>query len=260
MILEIKNVSCGYDKKPIVRDISFIVRSGEICCILGPNGVGKTTIFKTVLGFLKPIKGEILVDGVNIQNWTSAKLARVLGYVPQAHVPPFSYKVIDVVLLGRTSHIGYFGKPSKLDYKAAENALEDMGITYLRDIPYTEISGGERQMVLIARALAQQPEFLIMDEPTANLDFGNQVRVLKQIKKLSASGLGIVMTTHVPDQTFQFPCNVALLQKNGIFSFGDSNKIVTEKNLKSAYGVDVKIAELIEVNGYRIKVCAPILD
>lgn len=260
MILEIKNASCGYNKKPIVRDISFIVKSGEICCILGPNGVGKTTIFKTVLGFLKPISGKILVNGVDVQNWKSAKLARVLGYVPQAHVPPFSYKVIDVVLLGRTSYVGYFGKPSIMDYKAAENALEDMGITYLRDNIYTEISGGERQMVLIARALAQQPEFLVMDEPTANLDFGNQVRVLKQVKKLAQNGLGVIMTTHVPDQTFQFQCNVALLQKNGSFSFGDSNKVVTEKNLKAAYGVDVKIAELMEVNGNRIKVCAPVLD
>ena len=167
--LEINNVSCGYHHGTVVKDISVGLTSGEILCVLGPNGVGKTTLFKTILGFLRPQGGEILLDGENVRTWPRRRLAMVIGYVPQAHTPAFPFRVLDVVLMGRTAHIGLAASPAKADVAVAETALDVLGVSFLRDRIYTEISGGERQMVLIARALAQQPRFLVMDEPTANL-------------------------------------------------------------------------------------------
>lgn len=260
MKLEIRNVICGYGTKTVVKDISVQVSSGEILCILGPNGVGKTTLFKTILGFLKLQGGEIILDGQNVQNWSKKKFAKVVGYVPQAHTPPFPFSVRDVVVMGRTAHLGAFASPSLQDVAIAEEALETLGISFLQDRIYTEISGGERQMVLIARALTQQPDVLVLDEPTSNLDFGNQVRVLEQIKKLAERGLGVIMTSHFPDHAFLCSTKVALMQRNNVFIVGNADDVVTEENLKSAYGVNVKITCFENACGEVIKSCVPLLS
>jgi len=260
MNLDIINVSCGYGKSTIVKDISMSVESGEILCLLGPNGVGKTTFFKTILGFLKLQTGKILLDGQDINNWSKKKLAESIGYVPQAHTPPFPFSVIDVIIMGRTAHIGMFESPSKKDKEIAEESMNTLNITYLKDKIYTEISGGERQMVLIARALTQQPKILVMDEPTSNLDFGNQVKVLEEINKLSQKGLGIIMTSHFPDHAFLCCTKVALMQKNNIFTIGTVDEVVTEENLKMAYGVDVKITSAINNKGEKVKSCVPMIN
>lgn len=259
MRLDIQKATCGYGDTAVVKGISFSVSSGEICCLLGPNGVGKTTLFKSILGFLKLIDGDILLEGQSIRTIPKRQLARMIGYVPQAHSPPFPYTVLEVVTMGRTAHIGLFSAPSHKDRKIAEDSLEMLGISYLRDKIYTEISGGERQMTLIARALTQEPAFLIMDEPTANLDFGNQVRVLRQVNRLALSGLGIVMTTHFPDHIFQCDSKVALLLRNGSFSFGPADAVVTEESLYRAYGIGVKIAE-IPIGAKKIKTCIPLMQ
>lgn len=260
MKLEINNVSCGYDSKTIVKNLSVKIESGEVLSLLGPNGVGKTTFFKTILGFLKPHSGEIILDGQDVKSWNKRKLAKAIGYVPQAHVPPFPFSVLDVVVMGRTAHLGMFASPSKKDIKIAEDALEDLEISYLKEKVYTEISGGERQMVLIARALTQEPQILVMDEPTSNLDFGNQVRVLDQINKLAQKGLGIIMTSHFPDHAFLCSSKVALLEKNHKFTVGSVDQVVTEENLKSAYGVNVKIISTSNDDGMIIKSCVPMLN
>lgn len=260
MILEIKNAVCGYGSKSVIKNISTTVKSGEILCILGPNGVGKTTLFKTILGFLKLQGGEILLDGKNTKSWSKKQLARMISYVPQTHTPPFPFKVLDVVLMGRTAHIGMFSTPSKYDKEIAEAAINDLNISYLKDKIYTEISGGERQMVLIARALAQQSKILVMDEPTSNLDFGNQIRVLEQINNLAKKGLGVIMTSHFPDHAFLCSTKVALMQKNNKFTVGNMNDIITEENLKSAYGVNVKIISTENSYGEKIKSCVPLLN
>ncbi|WP_286723693.1 ABC transporter ATP-binding protein, partial [Pelotomaculum sp. PtaB.Bin117] len=196
MILEIKDASFGYSQKTVLRNISFNVGAGELLCLLGPNGVGKTTLFKSILGFIAIKGGEIILDGQNIKKWSKSRLAKAVGYVPQAHTTPFPYTVLDVVLMGRIAHLGPFSSPSRDDVKIAEESLERLGVSFLKDMTYTEISGGERQMALIARALTQKPQILILDEPTSNLDYGNQVRVLLQIKKLSEEGIGVIMTSH----------------------------------------------------------------
>ncbi|SNX54951.1 ABC transporter ATP-binding protein [Thermoanaerobacterium sp. RBIITD] len=260
MKLEIKNVFCGYGTKIVVKDFSIQVSSGEILCLLGPNGVGKTTLFKTILGFLKLQGGEIVLNGENIKYWSRKKLAKTIGYVPQAHTPPFPFSVLDVVVMGRTAHLGVFSSPSKEDVAIAEEALETLGVSFLKDRIYTEISGGERQMVLIARAITQQPDILVMDEPTANLDFGNQIRVLEQIKRLAQKGLGVIMTSHFPDHAFLCSTKVALMQRNNVFTVGYADDVVTEENLRSAYGVNVKITCLKDVCGEVIKACVPMLS
>jgi len=260
MKLEVINASCGYGKSTVVKNISMNVESGEILCLLGPNGVGKTTFFKTILGFLKLQSGNILLDGQDINNWPKKKLAESIGYVPQAHTPPFPFSVIDVIIMGRTAHIGMFESPSKKDKEIAEEAMNTLNIAYLKDKIYTEISGGERQMVLIARALTQQPKILVMDEPTSNLDFGNQVKVLEEINKLAKKGLGIIMTSHFPDHAFLCCTKVALMQKNNVFTIGTVDEVVTEENLKMAYGVDVKITSAINNKGEKVKSCVPMIN
>lgn len=258
--LEIKNAICGYQNKTIVEDISFGVETGDILCILGPNGVGKTTLFKTILGFLKLKGGEILLDDQDIFKWSRKDFAKAIGYVPQAHTPPFPYKVRDVVVMGRTAHLGIFSSPSKKDFDMAEEIIDSLGISYLKDDVYTEISGGERQLVLIARALAQDPKILIMDEPTSNLDFGNQVRVLKHIKKLAERNIGIIMTSHFPNHAFMASTTVLAIGRGNEFKSGKSDEVVTAELLKKIYNINVQINTVIdEKNNEEIKVCIPII-
>ncbi len=259
MILEINDASFGYSKKTILENISFKVGASEFLCLLGPNGVGKTTLFKSILGFIAVKGGEINLDGRSIKKWSRACLARVIGYVPQAHTTPFPYTVIDVVLMGRIAHLGPFSSPSRDDVKIAEESLERLGISHLKDKTYTEISGGERQMVIIARALTQKPQLLILDEPTSNLDYGNQVRVLLQIKKLAEDGIGVVMTSHFPNHAFLCSSKVALLNKNG-FEIGTADSLITEENMRETYGINVRITKLADNRGVDMKSCVPLAN
>ncbi|ODA39255.1 ABC transporter ATP-binding protein [Desulfosporosinus sp. BG] len=259
MILEIKDASFGYSKRTVLQNISFKVTTGELFCLLGPNGVGKTTLFKSILGFIDVRGGEITLNGENIRKWSKPRLAKAIGYVPQAHTPPFPYTVLDVILMGRMAHLGLFSSPSKDDIKIAEESLETLSISFLKNMTYTEISGGERQMVLIARAMTQKPQLLILDEPTSNLDYGNQVRVLLQIKKLSDEGIGVVMTSHFPNHAFLCSSKVALLNKNG-FEVGTTNELITETNMRDTYGINVKIAKVVDDQGVDIRSCVPLAN
>jgi iron complex transport system ATP-binding protein len=257
MKLEICNATCGYAATRIVEGLSLKIESSEIVCLLGPNGSGKTTLFKTILGFLKLQKGSISLNDVNIRNWSREQLARAFGYVPQSHTPPFPFKVIDVVLMGRTARIGSFSVPGRGDIIIAHQAMETLGIFSLRNRIYTELSGGERQLVLIARAIAQEPALLIMDEPTSNLDFGNQVRVLTQIKRLAQQGQAVLMTSHVPDHALRCATKVAVLSRNGLLAVGRPEEILTQKCLRELYDVEVDVLSLPAVNGLTTKICVP---
>lgn len=255
MKLEIKNLSYCYDGRPILNNISFSLQSGDMLALLGPNGTGKTTLFKVILGLLKAEKGEILVDGKDMRTMSRAEIAGLIGYVPQNHIPPFAFKVVDVILMGRTAHLKPFASPSDKDLEVVRQVMDILEISYLKDKVYTEISGGERQLVLIARALAQQPKFLIMDEPTSNLDFGNQMKVLKHIKRLSREGLAILISTHHPDHALQYANKVALLHNTRLQHIGCPEEMITEENLSRLYGIDVRIAEAFVARKQTVKVC-----
>jgi len=253
--LEVKNLSCGYLNRPVVSNVSLKMSTGESLCLLGPNGVGKTTFFKTILGLLKPRSGQIFLDGEDVSKWPRRKFAAKVGYVPQYHMPPFAFEVLDVVIMGRNAHLGSFASPGKKDRIIAEQVLDTLNISYLSKRVYTEISGGERQLVLIARALAQEPEFLVMDEPTASLDFGNQIKVLNQINQLATSGkVGVIMTTHYPDHAFYCASKVAVMGKGDTFVFGTPDEVITEAYLQEVYDVKVKII-LVENGDVKRKVC-----
>ncbi len=257
MRLEARGLTCGYNRRPIQQDVNFSVESGQICCLLGPNGVGKTTLFRTVLKLMKPLGGKILINGEDTARWGPERIAKAMAYVSQYHVPPFPYLVQDVVMLGRLSSMGYFGKPKKIDYEMVDQVLEEMGIAHLKERVYTEISGGERQLVMIARALVQQAGILVLDEPTASLDYGNTVRVIRRITELRDKGYGIIMTTHSPDQAFMCNSKVVLLQREKPAIFGGIVDVLTEKNLRDAYGETVRIVRFADRSGKIMYFCSP---
>ena len=259
MKLEVRDAQCGYSKKnPTLSYVNFAVESGEVCSVLGPNGVGKSTLFKSILGLIPLIKGQVLIDGEDIARWSPARMAETVAYVAQSHIPPFPYQVKDVVMLGRVGKIGPMGTPTAEDYRIVENAMADMGVDHLRDKVYTDISGGELQLVMIARALAQQPRMLVLDEPTAALDYGNVVRVIGKVRELASKGYAVVMTTHSPDHAFMCNSKVVLLQRELPMKFGDAIDIITEKNMKQAYGINVKIVEFVNTNNEIMRMCAPV--
>lgn len=247
--MEARQATCGHAGIPIARDVSLSLREGEVFCLLGPNGCGKTTLFKTLLGFLKPQRGEVLVEGRPLESLTLRELAKVAGYVPQAHVPPFPFPVRTVVAMGRTVHLGLFASPSRADRDMAQGLLDKLGIGHLGDRSCTEISGGERQIALVARALAQKPRLLLMDEPTSNLDFGNQVRVLDLLSGLAREGLGVAMTTHAPDQALRLADRVALMNSGRILSEGRPHEVMDGESLSALYGVPVEVADVVLSSG-----------
>jgi iron complex transport system ATP-binding protein len=258
-MLSIDKACCGYGHKVILSEISLGVEKGEVLCLLGPNGVGKTTLFKAVLGLIKLMGGEIRIKGKSVSEISPRQKARLMGYVPQVHDPPFPYRALEVVLLGRTAYIGAFSSPGREDERIAMEAMSSIGISHLREKIYTELSGGERQLVLIARALTQRADVLVMDEPTSNLDFGNQIRVLKEINNLASQGHCVIMTSHFPNHAFLCSTKVALIKNNRNIQIGRCNEVITEENLKDTYGIDVKIAEVIDAEGRPIRACIPMM-
>ncbi len=243
MRLILRNVEAGYNNRKVINNVSAIFKTGEITCLLGPNGSGKTTLFKTILGLI-PSSGDIYLDTHFIKNMSRLDRAKLIAYVPQMHTPHFPYTVFDVVLMGRTPFVNSFSSPSPTDIQEALNALSLLHIHHLKDCIYSHLSGGERQMVLIARALAQSPRFLIMDEPTSHLDYGNQIRILKLISELAKKEIGIILTTHDPDHAFLCATNVLALTDGHLIAIGNPHEVLTGKVLKTMYGVDIDIIPL----------------
>ena len=257
-MLEVRNVNYSYGPSQVIHNLSFSMERGEFLCVLGPNGCGKTTLLKNILGLLTPSSGAILIDGEDLQDLPLTRLAKIMGYIPQAHTPPFPFKVLDVVLMGRTSYLSSLAVPGKEDEKIALESLEELNIGHLQDKIYTKISGGERQLVLIARALAQQPKILIMDEPTASLDFGKQHLFLEHMRHLSQKGISILMVTHDPDQAFFCAHKVVLMKTGHLLDMGTPEATIIEKSMKDMYDIDVKINGMKLADDRTIRVCIPI--
>ena len=259
MILEVNDLVCGYRPgKPVIGPLSFSVQEGEVVCLLGPNGIGKTTLFKTVLGLLTPLSGAISLEGRSSRDFSVKEFSRAVAYVPQSHTPPFPYSVRDIVVMGRNPNMTEFSSPKRTDFDKAGEMLRQMGIGHLAEREYTEISGGEQQLALIARALAQEARLLVMDEPTSHLDYGNEMRVLSQISRLSRLGYTVIMITHAPGHAFLCADRVIAVGQDHFFASGSPDEVLTEENLKTIYGVDIQLAEVaLRDSGRRVKVCVP---
>ncbi|HZK24412.1 MAG TPA: ABC transporter ATP-binding protein [Oscillospiraceae bacterium] len=243
MIYEVNNISFAYPntEKLILNEVSFSLARGEILSILGPNGAGKSTLLNCLAGLVKPTHGEILLDGKDISDLPGKNIAQKIGYVQQAHTPAFSYSVFEFVLMGRAPKISFFGRPQKKDEELVWQTLEIMKITHLANRPYTQLSGGERQQCVIAHVLVQEPQAILFDEPTASLDYGNQARILRLIKRLSAQGYAIIMTTHNPDHAMLLGGKTALFAQAGKLSCGKTSEIITEESLQKIYHTDVRL-------------------
>ena len=255
--LKVERLAYGYSDRVIGRDLSFCLKPGQVVCVLGPNGCGKTTLLRTVLGLLPPVAGQIRIEGIAVQRWRREALARTLGYVPQAHRGEFSFTVGEIVLMGRTAHLPLFGTPGRHDHEVAARVLQTLGIAHLADRVYTQVSGGERHLALIGRALAQEPKLLVLDEPTANLDFGNQVLVLHQMRALAHQGIGILFSTHDPDQAFACANQVLMLRDGRLVCAGAPEAVITSDNLYRVYGVQVHVVDAAIGPGEVRKTCVP---
>ena len=240
MILSGHDLTIGYADLTVGRRLDVKLETGEVLALLGPNGGGKTTLLKTLLGLIKPKAGEVRLDGRPLAGVSIRERARKVAYVPQVHIGTFAFTVETVVLMGRTAHGNLFSRPSTHDREVAAAVLERFGIARLSQRPYTMISGGERQLVLLARALAQEPQFIVLDEPTASLDFGNQGKVMAEIKALAASGHGVLFTTHDPNHALRAADRAYLLRAGTRIAEGPVTSVLNREQLEQLYGAPVE--------------------
>ena len=244
MILEAKALAFGFPARTVGRDVGFALAAGEVLCVLGPNGSGKTTLFRTLLGLLPAHGGEVLLQEKALGAHSRQEVARLAGYVPQSHAAYFAFTVLEFVLMGRTAHLGIFSAPGKRDRELGQRVLESLGIEHLAGKRVTEISSGERQLALVARALAQEPRLLVLDEPTASLDFGNQVRVLQSISALAARGIAILFSSHNPDHAFLAAQRALLLAGGQVLEAGAPELVIRPDSLERLYGISVQVLAL----------------
>jgi iron complex transport system ATP-binding protein len=243
-MLEVRDLHCAYDQKEVVFGVDFDVSDGELVCIIGANGCGKTTTLKNVLGLYRPQQGSVTINGADALTMDERERARHFAYIPQVHRPPFPFTVADVVILGRTPHLNSMTHASPADRAIAYKALQTLSIEHLAHEVYTQLSGGQQQLVLIARALAQEPDVLIMDEPTASLDFGNQQVVLSQMRRLVETGTGVLMVTHDPGHAFYCADRVIVMQEGRVTSTGTPAETITTATLETIYHARVEVQEV----------------
>lgn len=244
-------VSFTFQKgKQVLNDVSFSLRCGEILTILGPNGSGKTTLLHCLLNNYLTYGGTIRLLGRDIKSYPAKEYAARVAYVPQLARLSFDYSVEEFVLMGVNPHKGFFQQPSPADYRLADQSLETLGILPLAQRRMGEISGGERQLAYIARALTQQPKIIIMDEPTSALDYSNQYKVIQILKRLNREGYTVILTSHNPEYAFMLGGYVGMLYKNDPFRFGTVDALMTDGNLTALYGTEIRVKYLPECAAY----------
>lgn len=253
-MLEVDSLAYSYGNGLVFENVSFSLEKGDVMCILGPNGAGKSTLIKCIAGIFKPAAGSVRIMGEDTASLGAMEIARSIGYVPQQNELVFPFTVLDFVVMGRTPHIPLFSSPNNKDMDLAREALAMVGVADLADRTVSSLSGGQRQIVLIARALAQQPALLLLDEPTAHLDFGNQILVLETVQKLAAKGMSILMNTHMPDHAFLVGSSAAALAEKRLVAVGEVKTVVNSKIMSSLYGVKVAVREMEDI---KRKVCVP---
>jgi iron complex transport system ATP-binding protein len=236
-LIEIEHLSFRYRKTPLIDKLNLTIDEGGVLALLGPNGSGKTTLLKLILGLLRPMRGNIRFQGEDTGSLSAREMARRMAYVPQVHREAFGYRVFDVVLMGRMPQTPFFARYANSDRRIAWESLEKLSIPHLAERPYTEISGGERQLTLIARALAQGVATFIMDEPTSGLDYGNQIRLLERVGRLAHGGYTFVFTTHHPDHALAIADRVVMMKEGAIIRDGVPQMAITPERLAELYGL-----------------------
>lgn len=256
--ITIDGVSLSYNGSRVLNNIFMEVDKGRVTTLVGPNGCGKTTLLKIINGILPASRGKVYIESMDLRSVKERDLAKLMGYVPQAQRTSFPFTVLDVVLTGRVPHLSTLSQPGKRDIDKAYSALETVGAARIAARAYTQVSGGERQLAMIARALAQEPSYLLLDEPTSYLDFRNQIRILKIIRSLASERrMTVIMTLHDPNHALMFSDKIVLLRKlegnlndlSNVVAAGDPGDVMTPEHIRSAYGIDV---EIIEINGRRL--------
>jgi len=238
-----------YGQREILHGLDLDIYRGEVLSILGPNGCGKTTLLRCIGGASKLFRGSVRLADVEVGSLPPPARARKIGILFQEHTPAFPLAVRDVVIMGRAPHLSVFGSPGPGDVAMADEALERVGMTYLRDRPYTQVSGGERQLILLARTLVQKPDVILLDEPTAHLDFHNQVLTLRIIRSLAADGMTMVMTTHDPNHALWFGGRAALMKCGRFVAVGPASDVITDATLSATYDTDVRVFGVARRNG-----------
>jgi len=258
--IDIRDLAFGYTDKTedrIFSNINISLKPGEVFCLLGPNGSGKSTLLKCISRLLKPAKGQVAIDGKDLNTMSPGHIAGKLGYVPQSLVSAFPFTVEEIVVMGRASRISMISSPSKRDRGKARESMEKIGIAHLARRPCNRLSGGEWQLVLIARALTQSPRVLLLDEPTSHLDLGNQVKILEKVNGLSKEGITIIMASHFPDHAFLNADQAGILKNRSMAVSGKPDQVLTEKVLSATYGISVRVIEVLD--GINRKICVPVL-
>lgn len=238
-LIEAQDLRVGYPGHVVGEGLSLALGAGEVLALLGPNGGGKTTLLKTLLGLLRPLAGRVWLDGRPLHEWPLPERARRVAYVPQGQAGTFGYSARQMVLMGRTAHLGLLARPTPADEDIASSVLQRLGIAHLAERSVHDMSGGERQLVLIARALAQQPRAILLDEPTASLDFGNQGMVIAAIRGLADQGLAVMFTTHDPNQALRCADRAMLIRGGRVLAAGPAAEVIDEARLVALYGAPV---------------------
>ena len=254
MRMRIENLHFSYGNHEVLKGVSFGVEDRGFVSLLGPNGAGKSTLFRCMLGLLEPASGSVHICGRDIRNMPPAELSHRVAYIPQSHTPVFNFSVFDMVLMGTTAQLPRFSSPGKKQRELAEAAMERMGISHLRNRGCGNISGGERQLALIARAIAQQAKILVMDEPSASLDYGNKLRVMETVKSLTADDYTIIQSTHDPDQAYLYSDQILALYDGKILACGTPRDTISSELISQLYRVDVQVCSM---HGDDVRVCIP---
>lgn len=245
-LLSLSDLRFGYAKRlpTVLQGLSLDVSPGTITAILGPNGAGKTTLLHILLGLLAPQGGKILIDGKPHTSYSRQQMSQLIGLVPQSEYSPFEFSVLEFVLLGRAPHLGALETPGTADREIALQALRTIGLNHLGDRSVLSLSGGERQLVTIARALAQRPRILLLDEPTAHLDLRNRNRVLDVLRDQARAGVTIIFTTHDPNLAATTADYVALLRQGAFLAAGPTAATLTSERLSRTYDIPVQVVNL----------------
>ncbi|MDO4983804.1 MAG: ABC transporter ATP-binding protein [Eubacteriales bacterium] len=253
-MLEVKDLSFSYGDRLILSDISLKAEKGDFVSVLGSNGAGKSTLFKCILGILSGYSGTVSVDGQDTRTMSVREIARKIAYIPQMSASAFNYSVQDIVLMGTTVGLRALGSPGREEMARVEEAMERMGISHLRRRCFHHLSGGEKQLTVIARALAQQADILLLDEPCSALDFGNRFRILNVAKSLAVDGYLVIQTTHDPEGAYIFSDRIMALRSGTVFAQGTPEEVLTSENIRELYGVSTKQSSIFDD---RVRVFTP---